>query len=127
MTSSAPPNLAPQDLARRAAQLALEKKAQDPVILDLRKFEYVCDFYVVVHGDSEPQVKAIAERIEEGLRKAGEEPWHVEGLAGRQWVLLDYVDVVIHVFRSEVRELYLLERLWGDAPREVIDAGTGDS
>jgi len=127
MTPSETRALEPQELARRAARLALEKKAKDPVILDLRQFGYLCDFYVVVHGDSDPQVKAIVDHVEEGLREYDERPWHVEGLAGKQWVLLDYVDVVIHVFRSEVRELYLLERLWGDAPREVMDAGTEDS
>lgn len=111
----------PQQLARMAARFALEKKATNVVILDLRAFEYLCDYYVVLEGDSEPQVRAIVEAIEAGLKEAGEEPWHVEGLAGRQWVLLDYVDVVIHVFRPEVRELYMLERLWGDAPREVVD------
>lgn len=114
--------LPPQELARRAAHLALEKKASDPVLLDLREFDFVCDWYVVMSGDSGPQVKAIATRIEEGLRESGEEPWHVEGLSERQWVLLDYVDVVIHIFQAQVRETYLLERLWGDAPRETIHA-----
>jgi ribosome-associated protein len=97
--------------------------ARDPVVLDLRTFSYLCDYYVIVDGESEPQVKAIVERIEEGLKELGEEPWHVEGLANRQWVLMDYVHVVIHVFQKKARELYLLERLWGDAPREVVDAG----
>ena len=115
------------ELALRAAHLALEKKAEDPVILDLREFDFVCDWYVVTSGDSGPQVKAIATRIEEGLREAGEEAWHVEGLSERQWVLLDYVDVVIHVFQAQVRETYLLERLWGDAPRETIHAGPDGS
>lgn len=127
MTTRKTRPLEPQELARRAARLALEKKARDPVILDLRQFGYLCDFYVVVHGDSDPQVKAIVDHVEEGLRELGESPWHVEGLSGKQWVLLDYVDVVIHVFRPETRELYLLERLWGDAPREVVNADSQDS
>lgn len=110
-------------LARRAAQLALEKKARDPVIIDLRELSFLCDYYVIVDGDSEPQVKAIVDRIEAGLKEDGETPWHVEGAGGRQWVLMDYVDIVIHVFLHSARELYLLEKLWGDAPREVIDAG----
>jgi ribosome-associated protein len=67
------------------------------------------------------------ERVEEGLKEVGETPWHVEGRGGRQWVLLDYVDVVVHVFHAKARELYMLERLWGDAPRETIDAGTHGS
>jgi ribosome-associated protein len=121
------PPLSPRELARRAAELAVEKKAKDPVLLDMRTFSFLCDWYVVVSGESEPQVKAIVERVEEGLKEAGETPWHVEGRAGRQWVLLDYVDVVVHVFHEKARELYMLERLWGDAPREAVDAGTGGS
>jgi ribosome-associated protein len=115
--------LTPHELARRAAELALDKKADNPVLIDLRALGHVCDWYVVVAGDSEPQVKAIAVRIEQGLRELGEEPWHVEGMSERQWVLLDYVDVVVHVFHARARENYLLERLWGDAPRETVDAG----
>jgi ribosome-associated protein len=117
------PRLSSQEIARLAARFALERKANRPVILDLRQLEYLCDFYVVVDGESDPQIRAIVERIEEGLKEHGESPWHVEGLDRKQWVLLDYVDVVIHVFRSETRDLYLLEKLWGDAPREEIDAG----
>ena len=119
--------LVPEALARKAAEFALEKKAKDPVVLDLRKLSSVCDYFVVVSGDSEPQVKAIVDRVEEGLKDAGETPWHVEGMAGRQWVLLDYVDVVVHVFHERARETYLLERLWGDAPREAMDAGAGSA
>lgn len=118
-----PPRLASRDLARHAARLALEKKARDPLVIDLRELSFLCDYYVIVDGDSEPQVKAIVERIEEGLEGLGETAWHVEGMGGKQWVLLDYVDVVVHVFLRSARELYLLEKLWGDAPREVIDAG----
>lgn len=121
--TSKEPKLDPHGLARKAAELALEKKAGDPVLLDLRKFSYLCDYYVIVDGDSEPQLKAIVEHIEEGLKQYGEKPWHVEGMSGKQWVLMDYVDVVIHVFMKEARTLYTLERLWGDAPREVVDAG----
>lgn len=119
--TSEKPRLEPHDLATRAARFALEKKARNVVILDLREFDYLCDYFVVLDGESEPQVKAIAESIENGLKELGETPWHVEGLAGRRWILLDFVDVVIHVFHSETRELYMLERLWGDAPLEAVD------
>jgi ribosome-associated protein len=114
--------LDPHELARTAALLGLEKKAGKPVVLDLRGFDFLCDYYVVMDGESEPQIKAIVEKIEEGLKGLGEAPWHVEGRQGGQWVLLDYVHVVIHVFLRETRELYLLERLWGDAPTESVDA-----
>ena len=117
----------PRQIARRAAKLALEKKARDPMVIDLRQFGYVCDWYVVAAGDSEPQVRAIAEGIESGLREIGEKPWHVEGKSEKQWILLDYVDIVVHVFHSRARENYMLERLWGDAPREMFDAGPGSS
>jgi ribosome-associated protein len=116
-----PSRLDSRQLAHRAARFALEKKGREPVVMDLRELSFLCDYYVIVDGDSEPQVKAIADRIERGLKEAGETAWHVEGTAGRQWILMDYVDVVIHVFLKSARELYLLEKLWGDAPREVID------
>jgi len=119
--------LAPRDLAGKAARLALEKKGKDVVILDLREQSSVCDYFVLVSGESEPQVKAIAERVEEGLKEDGESPWHVEGRKGGTWLLLDYVHVVVHVFHERTREIYMLERLWGDAPREAIETGTGDS
>jgi ribosome-associated protein len=66
-------------------------------------------------------VKAVADRIEEGLAEMGVKPWHREGYAGRRWILLDFVDTVVHIFHRETREYYLLERLWGDAPVTSID------
>lgn len=110
-------------LARRAVQACLEKKATDPVLLDLRELGAVSDFFIVVSAASEVQVKAVADGVEEKLRlEAGVKPWHVEGLDGRRWVLLDYVDVVVHVFHEKTREYYLLDRLWGDAKRiEIAD------
>ena len=113
----------PRELALQAARLAAEKGGGNPILLDLRPFSFLCDYYVIVDGKSAPQVKAIVEHIEKGLGKTGERPWHVEGLEGKQWVLLDYVDYVVHVFREDARELYMLERLWADAPKEVVDAG----
>jgi ribosome-associated protein len=110
-------------LARHAVQACLDKKATDPVLLDLRELGAVSDFFVVVSAASEVQVKAVADHVEEQLREQrGAKPWHVEGLDGRRWVLLDYVDVVVHVFHERTREYYLLERLWGDAKRiEIAD------
>ena len=110
-------------LARRAAAACLEKKATDAVLLDLRELEAVSDFFIVVSAASEVQVKAVADHVAERLREEkGAKPWHVEGLEGRRWVLLDYVDVVVHVFHEKTREYYLLERLWGDAKRiEIAD------
>jgi ribosome-associated protein len=83
--------------------------------LDLRDLEAVCDYFLICSASSEVQVKAVAENIEEELRGQGVRPWHVEGLEGRRWVLLDFVDVVVHVFHERTREYYMLDRLWGDA------------
>ena len=108
------------ELADRIASLALEKKAREIVILDLRKLTSAADAFVLCTGDSETQVKAIADHIVEKLGAAGNKAWHVEGEAGRRWVL-DFVDVVVHVFHRETRAFYSLETLWGDAPATRID------
>ena len=108
-------------MLRLAASAASGKKASHPVALDLRDLGGVCDYFLIVSGSSEVQVKAVAEAIEEKLRERGQRPWHVEGLAGRRWVLLDYVEVVVHVFHEKTREYYMLDRLWGDA--RSVDLG----
>ena len=108
-------------MLRAAADAATSKKAHDPVALDLRELDGVADYFLILSGGSEVQVKAIAEAVEERLRELGHRPWHVEGLAGRRWVLMDYIELVVHVFHERTREYYLLERLWGDARR--VDLG----
>ncbi|MCD4690642.1 ribosome silencing factor [bacterium] len=106
----------------RIAELALSKKAENVVALDLRGLSSSCDFFVICHGMSDVQVKAIADAIRDGIRDDGQHVWHTEGYEARQWILLDYVDVVVHVFEVERRDYYQLERLWGDAPqREFKD------
>ena len=109
------------ELLRIAARAATGKKAQQPLALDLRDLDGVCDYFLIVSASSEVQVKAVADAVEEKLREAGARPWHVEGLEGRRWVLLDYVEVVVHVFHEKTREYYLLDRLWGDA--RSVDLG----
>ena len=109
-------------LARDAADLAVAKKAQDVVILDLRGLSAVTDFFVICSGLSDPHVRAIADAVEEGLERQGARKWHIEGYSHRRWILLDYVDVVVHVFHHKTREFYLLERLWGDAKVERVDS-----
>jgi ribosome-associated protein len=113
------------EILKSAARAAMAKKASDPVALDLRELDGVCDFFLIVSAQSEVQVKAVAEAVEERLRERGLKPWHVEGLAGRRWVLLDYVEVVVHVFHEKTREYYLLDRLWGDA--RSVDLGLEDA
>lgn len=106
-----------RELALRVAQVAREKKGEDLVCLDLRALDAVTDYFVLVTGLSEPQVKAIADHVWETMAAEGVRPWHVEGMEHRRWVLIDFVDVVVHVFHPETRSYYLLERLWGDAAR----------
>lgn len=108
-------------LLRVAAEAAASKKATDLVGLDLSGLDGVADFFLICSASSEPQVRAIAEAVEDKLRAIGARPWHVEGREGRRWVLLDYVDLVVHVFHEKTREYYLLERLWGDA--RSVDLG----
>jgi ribosome-associated protein len=111
----------PLPLARLAAELALTKKAEEVLLLDLRKVSAAADYVLLASGASDVQVKAIADAIVEGLEKEGVPVWHVEGYANRRWILIDLVDVVVHVLHKEAREFYALERLWGDAPRTRID------
>ncbi len=105
------------DFVGRAAQLCLERKSSDVVALDLRGVSSATDYFVIGSGTSDIQVKAIADHVREELKKDGHRPDHVEGMSGGTWVLLDYIDFVVHVFHSAAREFYQLEHLWGDAPR----------
>lgn len=111
--------------ARELAALVVEamqsKKAVDVTVIDVRKVSGVTDFFVIGTGESDLQVRAIAEAVREHVKEqAGERPWKREGTQHNQWVLLDYVDVVAHVFDRERRDYYDLERLWGDAPAEHV-------
>ena len=108
-------------MLKAAARAAQARKAHDLVALDLRGLDAVCDYFLLCSASSDVQVKAVTEHIEETLREQGLRPWHVEGLEGRRWVLLDYVGIVIHVFHEKTREYYLLDRLWGDA--RSVDLG----
>jgi ribosome-associated protein len=114
-----------EECARLAGELALEKKAADVVLLDVRGFPIGCDYFLIASGSTDVQVRAIADWIQQQLRERLDvRPWHVEGAGHGRWILLDYVDLVVHLFHAETREYYLLERLWGDAPREDLTDGT---
>lgn len=106
----------PHDV-RRSVDLAIERKARSIVVLDLRGISSATDYFVIASGTSDVQVKAIAEHVLDELREEGVRPQHVEGLPGGRWVLLDYIDFVVHVFHPQARDFYQLENLWGDAPR----------
>ena len=106
--------------ARDAVSAALDRKAQDLRVLHLGRVTDFTDYFLICSGTSDRQVQAIADAIQERLRVEKVRPLHVEGYNRAQWVLLDYGDLVVHVFQEEPRRFYALERLWGDAP-DVTD------
>ena len=106
-----------RELAVTAARAAAEKLAERIVILDVRELIVITDYFVVVSGSSDRQVKSIAEDVEEALRSLGAKPVRREGELEAHWMLLDFIDIVVHVFAEEERDFYDLERLWADAPR----------
>jgi len=112
--------LTPRQLAHQAARLALSKKAEDIVVIDLRKVTNFADYFVVCTAHSDAQLRAVADAITEGLEALKHKVWHSEGYAVRSWILLDYVEIVVHLFLPETRQYYALERLWGDAPTETV-------
>ena len=105
----------------RAAELAMERKAAELVVLDLRGISSATDFFLLGSGSSDTQVRSIADHIIEELRKEGVRPGHVEGIEGGHWVLIDYLDFVVHVVHPQARSFYQLEGLWGDAPRRDLE------
>jgi ribosome-associated protein len=129
MTQSAPARnddaLTPEDLAREIIEYAADRKAIDIVQLDLRGMIGYTDYFVICSGRTERQTKAIHDAIYEGLKSAHRRlPERVEGLRGSRWILMDYLDVVVHVFVPETREYYRLEQLWGEAPAHAVGAGS---
>ncbi|HOJ03840.1 MAG TPA: ribosome silencing factor [Bacteroidota bacterium] len=108
------------DLAKITAELALSKKAKDVCILNLTGLSDVTNYFVICTGESDTQVKAIADAIDDGVKDHDVRVWRKEGYNTLHWVLLDFVDVVVHVFLPRVREYYDIERLWGDAPMERV-------
>jgi ribosome-associated protein len=106
----------------KAVKAALDKKASDVVVLDLRNTPAFTDFFILCSGHSTRQVKAIADAVEETLRAGKVRPAHVEGYERGEWVLMDYFTFIVHVFTPQTRDFYSLERLWGDAERlEISD------
>ena len=104
--------------AKRISEIMFNKKAYDVVLIDLRKLAAFADFFVICSADSDVQVKAIADDVDRSLRDEGVKCWHKEGYQALNWVLLDYIDVIVHVFKKDAREFYNLEKLWGDAQFE---------
>jgi len=112
--------LSSTELANKISEIIFTKKGFDVIVIDLRKLVTFTDYFVVCSADSDVQVKAIADQVDKILSEQGIKCWHREGLKALTWVLLDYVDVVVHVFKKDAREFYNLEKLWGDAPFEKM-------
>jgi ribosome-associated protein len=120
--SSTAQALAPAELACEIARHALEKKARDVVELDMRGLVGYTDYFVICSGNTDRQVKAIHDAVHEGCkREHGIHPRRVEGASRAQWILMDYLDVVVHLFTPAMRELYRLEQLWGEAPARSLE------
>jgi ribosome-associated protein len=100
----------------RAVRAADDLKARDMMVLDLRGINDATDFFIIASGTSDAHVRGIANSVLEAMQQAGHRPHHVEGLTTGRWVLLDFVDFVVHLFHPEARAFYQLERLWSDAP-----------
>jgi len=111
-------NHSSQSLLKDIIRLAYEKKAKKIITLDLRGLSSLGDYFIICHGKSEPQVKAIVDNIRKSTIN---KPRHVEGYENKKWVLIDYFDIIVHVFDQNEREYYSIEQIWADAPRKEFD------
>jgi ribosome-associated protein len=111
------------EAAQLCAEAADDKKAFDILILDLRGITFISDYFVICSATNTTQVSAIADGIGQNLARIGIHPSHIEGEAEASWVLMDYGDVVVHIFDEQTRAYYSLDKLWGDAPRIPVLAG----
>jgi ribosome-associated protein len=114
--------LSPEELATRIAEIASDKVAQDIRVFDLRGIVSYTDFFVICSGGTERQTKAIHDAIHQELKDVhGRLPRRVEGLTESRWILMDYLDAVVHIFTPDARSYYRLEQLWGDAPSQTVE------
>lgn len=111
-------NNSSQSLLKEIIELAYEKKAEEIITLDLRGLSSLSDFFIICHGNSEPQVKAIVDNIRKGTIY---KPRHLEGYENKKWVLLDYFDIIVHVFDEDERKYYSIEQIWADAPKKTFN------
>jgi ribosome-associated protein len=121
MVASATEITVSKEDAVAAAQIALDKKALDVVLLEVGEVTSFADYFLICSGRTAIQVKAIVNAIEQHLKEQGIRPLHIEGLSESRWVLLDYDELIIHVFLDETRHFYDLERLWSDVPRTTFE------
>ena len=111
-------NNSSQSLFEEIINLAFEKKAKNLISLDLRGHSSLTDYFIICHGNSEPQIKAIVDNIRKGTSF---KPRHLEGYENKKWVLLDYFDIIVHVFDEKEREYYSVENIWADVPKQEFD------
>ena len=102
-------------LVKQITEYIKDKKGYDIIILDVRKLSSLTDYFIICTSDSEPQTKAITNYIKKELSRKKIKPYQVEGLDYMEWILMDYFDIVVHIFKKEIREFYNIEKLWGDA------------
>ena len=114
-------NNSSQSLFKEIINLAFEKKAKNLISLDLRGYSSLTDYFIICHGGSEPQIKAIVDNIRKGTSS---KPRHLEGYENKKWVLLDYFDIIVHVFDKKEREYYSVENIWADVPRQEFNDET---
>ena len=118
MNNSKLDNNSSQSLFEEIINLAFEKKAKNLISLDMRGSSSLTDYFIICHGNSEPQVKAIVDNIRKGTSF---KPRHLEGYENKKWVLLDYFDIIVHVFDEKEREYYSVENIWADVPKQQFD------
>ena len=111
-------NNSSQSLFEEIINLAFEKKAKNLISLDLRGHSSLADYFIICHGKSEPQIKAIVDNIRKGTSIR---PRHLEGYENKKWVLLDYIDIIVHVFDEKEREYYSIENIWADVPKQEFN------
>ncbi len=116
MTANTPNDVAPRAMADLVVDAASDTKGEDILVLNVSEVTTIADLFIIVSGRGERQVQAIADKIVEKAKASGRQPVGIEGYTAGRWILIDLGDVVVHAFVPEERELYRLERLWGDAP-----------
>ncbi|MGZ4293935.1 MAG: ribosome silencing factor [Solirubrobacteraceae bacterium] len=124
-TLKAPTQLSPEEAVAAVTEFAADRKALDIVQLDLRGMIGYADYFVIATGRTDRQTRAIHDAIHEGMKARGILPRRVEGLSEAKWILMDYLDVVVHIFTPDTRDYYRLEQLWGEAPSLTVEADAG--
>ncbi len=121
MTKKRVKNEPAKDIALQISKHIASKKGVDIKILDVRKLTTLTDFFIVCTSESNPQTMAIVDTVVNEMKKIDVRPWHVEGMEHQQWILIDYVNIVVHIFKDNMRDFYGIERLWADADITTID------